>query len=355
MVLTMNTKQRESGIELLRILALFFVIMIHYCDKAIPLIDNNTNLNVMLLSRSISSCAVDVFILISGFFMVKSNKRVFGKPITILAQVVYRNVLIYALLLLLGLKAFELNYFAFRLVPASYYPILFVVLYIISPYINTVLTNLSRIALRNFVIIVFVLFSVWPTIVDVSQELFDYQWFGLSSIGAWGNQQGFNIVNFVLLYCVGAWLRLNEVSIPVLKKNVFWIFVFIGLIFIWSLVCSHMSKQGMRSSWVYHNPLVIIYSVLIFLLFKRLHFTNKFINYLAKSVLLCFLIHSGVIANMDIGISRVCNGNVFFMLSHYLAFSIVMMVVSVIAYELYSIITHRLWDQLNKKEIPYRL
>jgi hypothetical protein len=239
-------------------------------------------------------------------------------------------------------------------VPASYYPILFVVLYIISPYINIVLTSLSRIALRNFIVIVFILFSVWPTIVDVSQELFDYQWFGLSSIGAWGNQQGFNIVNFVLLYCVGAWLRLNEVSIPALKKNTIWIIVVIGLIFIWSLVCSHLSKQGMRSSWVYHNPLVIIYSILLFILFKRLHFTNRFINYLAKSVLLCFLIHSGVIANMDIGISRVCNGNIFLMLSHYLTFSIVMMVVSIIAYEVFNFITHRLWEQLNKKEIPYR-
>ena len=175
------TSKRESGIELLRIIALLFVIMIHYCDKALPLINSGINLNVMLLSRSISSCAVDVFILISGYFMVKSNKRVYGKPINILAQVVYRNVLIYALLILLGMKAFELKYFAFRLVPASYYPILFVVLYIISPYINTVLTSLSRTALRNFIIIVFILFSVWPTIVDVSQELFDYQWFGLST------------------------------------------------------------------------------------------------------------------------------------------------------------------------------
>lgn len=347
--------QRESGIELLRIIALLFVIMIHYCDKAFPLINNNINMNVMLLLRSISSCAVDVFIMISGYFMVKSNKRVFGKPINILAQVMYRNLFIYALLILLGLKAFEFKYFAFRLMPASYYPILFVVLYIISPYINTVLTSLSRRALQKFIIIVFLLFSVWPTIVDVSQELFDYQWFGLSPIGAWGNQQGFNIVNFVLIYCIGAWLSLNEISVPTVNKNIIWIIVVIVVIFIWSLVCSHMYRQGMRSSWVYHNPLVIIYSILLFLLFKRFHFTNRYINYSAKSVLLCFLIHSGIIANMDIGISRVCDGNIFLMLTHYFGFSIVMMIVSVIAYELFNFITHRLWDQLNKKEIPYGL
>lgn len=310
-------------------------------------------MNVMLLSRSISSCAVDIFILISGYFMVKSNKRIVGKPINILSQVIYRNLLIYGLLILLGLKIFELKYFAFRLIPASYYPVLFVVLYLISPYINKLLTSLSSKALRTFIIIVFSLFSVWPTLVDLSQELFNYQWFGLSPIGAWGNQQGFNIVNFVLLYCVGAWLHLDEKSIPTHKKNIIWIIVVIILIFAWSVVCTQLSKQGMRSSWVYHNPLVIIYSILLFLLFKSFHFSHKFINYLAKSVLLCFLIHSGVIANIDIGISRVCNGNPLLMLLHYFAFSVVMIVVSCIAYELYSIMTKKLFSKYNNEEILY--
>ena len=189
--------------------------------------------------------------------------------------------------------------------------------------------------------------------VDFSQELFDYQWFGLSTIGAWGNQQGFNIVNFVLLYCVGAWLRLDEISISTYKKNLIWIIVVIILIFTWSVVCTHLSKQGMRSSWIYHNPLVIIYSILLFLFFKSFRFASRFINYLAKSVLLCFLIHSGIIANIDIGISKVCNGSVFLMLSHYLAFSVVMMVVSCIAYALYNIITKKLFSKLNNKEVPY--
>ena len=345
--------QRVSGIELLRIFALLAVIMIHYCDKALPLINNSLNLSVMLLSRSISSCAVDVFILISGYFMVKSNTRLVGKPVNILTQVIYRNLLIYGLLIVLGLKAFELKYFAFRLVPASYYPVLFVVLYLISPYINRILTSLSSKDLRTFIIVVFLLFSVWPTLVDFSQELFDYQWFGLSTIGAWGNQQGFNIVNFVLLYCVGAWLRLDEISISTYKKNLIWIIVVIILIFTWSVVCTHLSKQGMRSSWIYHNPLVIIYSILLFLFFKSFRFASRFINYLAKSVLLCFLIHSGIIANIDIGISKVCNGSVFLMLSHYLAFSVVMMVVSCIAYALYNIITKKLFSKLNNKEVPY--
>lgn len=349
----MKATQRESGVELLRIIALLFVIMIHYCDKALPLINNGINMNVMLLSRSISSCAVDIFILISGYFMVKSNKRIVGKPINILSQVIYRNLLIYGLLIVLGLKVFDLKYFAFRIVPASYFPVFFVVLYLISPYINRLLTNLSSKALRTFIFLIFILFSVWPTLVDLSQELFDYQWFGLSTIGAWGNQQGFNIVNFVLLYCVGAWLRLDEVSFSTRNKNIIWIVVVIILIFAWTIVCTHLSKQGMRSSWVYHNPLVIIYSILLFLLFKSVHFANTFINYLAKSVFLCFLIHSGIIANIDIGISRVCNGSPLIMLLHYFAFTVVLIVVSCIAYELFSIITNKPFSKLNKIEIEY--
>ena len=46
--------------------------------------------------------------------------------------------------------------------------------------------------------------------VDFSQEIIDREWFGLNSIAAWGDQQGFNIVNFSLLYCVGAFIRNND-------------------------------------------------------------------------------------------------------------------------------------------------
>ena len=68
---------------------------------------------------------------------------------------------------------------------------------------------------------------------------------------------------------------------------------------------------------------------------------------------MCFLIHSGVIANINIGVSRFCNGSVILMLSHYLVFTIAMLIVSFIAYELYRIITRRLFSKLNIQEIPY--
>lgn len=197
---------RNSSIELLRILALFMVIMIHYADQLLKLIDNDLNYHTLLFLRSLSSPAVDLFLLISGYFMVTNNTRYVGKPLSLLLQVVYRNLFIFTLLMLFGYLTFNFKSLLFYLVPMSYYPLLFVVVYLISPYINMMLLQLKKIsdkALRTFCLILFLLFSVYPTMTDFAQELFHYEWFGLNTIGAWGDQQGFNIVNFMLLYIIG--------------------------------------------------------------------------------------------------------------------------------------------------------
>lgn len=70
--------------------------------------------------------------------------------------------------------------------------------------------------------VVFLLFSVYAIGVDLLNEIVGQEIVGLSSIGAWGSQSGFTIVNFSLLYCLGAYLRLHGFPNLLVKEENYW-------------------------------------------------------------------------------------------------------------------------------------
>ena len=73
------TKDRNSNIELLRIVATVGVIILHYNNiesgKAFLYTENiGINYQLLLMLELLSICAVNIFIIISGFFLCESNK-----------------------------------------------------------------------------------------------------------------------------------------------------------------------------------------------------------------------------------------------------------------------------------------
>ena len=82
-------KKRESGIELLRILAMCGVVLLHINEKALPdCTVGSGNYYILETIESINICAVDLFIMISGYFLCVSQKRVLLKPLALFIQVV---------------------------------------------------------------------------------------------------------------------------------------------------------------------------------------------------------------------------------------------------------------------------
>ena len=79
--------QRRPGIELLRIIAIFGVIMIHYYEAVKVFATDPLSAHSLIILRSLSASAVDVFIVISGYFLVSSNTRKLGKALTLFVQV----------------------------------------------------------------------------------------------------------------------------------------------------------------------------------------------------------------------------------------------------------------------------
>lgn len=340
-------KERESGIELLRILTMLGVVMLHYNDgRAFKWVAEGSHSQyILFFLESLSICAVDLFILISGYFLSSTQKRSLLKPFQLLFQLVFWREAIYLVLVLLQKDQFSMKSFLSKVVPDSYFIILYCALYIISPYINILLHYLSSQSKRYFIITILILFSVWTTAVDLAEEILGYEWMGLSTVTAWGSKQGFSIVNFSLLYCIGGYLRNPGLSFSKKKGLIALWLITVLLIFLWAIATQRLTRLELRSAWVYHNPLVILSAVLLFHIFKNMHFSNKIINNLAAASFTCFLIHGKMLSY--IGIQNAVESSTPMMLLHIAVSIPIIYFISWLAYTIYYFATNWFFHYLH--------
>ncbi|MEE0956025.1 MAG: acyltransferase family protein [Eubacterium sp.] len=232
-----SSKFRQSNIELLRILATLGVIILHYNNPSIGggIAYTQGASRIMLFAfEALNICAVNLFVLISGYFLSRSQERDLLKPVKLVVPVIIYSVVYYLYRVLVEGKEFSLRHFIRICIPTNWYVILYVALFLISPYINVVLDYLKKNhALRRFILIVVCTFSVYPMLVDILQEISGTELMGLSTIGMYGSQYGFKIVNFVVLYILGAALNGYKVE----KKTstlVLLLFIDEVVIFLWA-------------------------------------------------------------------------------------------------------------------------
>lgn len=207
--MTTRTKIRESNLELLRLLSMFLIVWFHSAFHGTHLgieggvwsisnaqgTPNQLFIEYQLLG---GGTGVNCFILITGYYMVKSRITL-RKLLKLWVQ-----VLSYSLGLYLGLVG--LAYFAgynfspsfSKLLRAStpivHYVYWFISVYflliLISPYLNRLLLSLNKSEARRFVILLTALVACIPNI---------FPQFAMGGELAW----------FVLLYSISAYIRLH--------------------------------------------------------------------------------------------------------------------------------------------------
>ena len=99
-------KKRMVSIELLRVISMLMVVMLHYLGKGylIPALDGAMNATgyVAWFLESMSAVAVNVYMLISGYFLVESSFKL-GRLLNLLCQVIFYSVLVPIVLICLGI------------------------------------------------------------------------------------------------------------------------------------------------------------------------------------------------------------------------------------------------------------
>lgn len=335
----MQSSKRNSSIELLRIIAMCGVVILHYNNEFVGgalnyVKKSSVNQLYLYISENIFICAVDLFIMISAFFLVNTKTRRLIRIFELIVQVILFNLAYYLVFVFVGSEEFNIRTLIKWSLPVNYFVILYSVLYIISPYINILIENMTKLQFKKCLIILIFLFSIWSFGVDVLMNWGDVN--GMSTVSRWGSGQGYTIVNFVLVYFVGAYIRINNLNIG--SKRVI-IYICIG---VFILLCISAVNEV---AWNYNNPIIIIIAGLVLCLFKNFEFSNRIIDDLARGTFTCFLFHGHFMSRL--GIEKVVNQNVFILVGHQIGCAVGLYLLSYIVYKVYDFLSAWFFRLIN--------
>lgn len=194
-------EKRNSSLDLLKIIGMFLIIAHHYYVHG-----GFGTVSVDISARDASfwnkSLCTDhgvviFFALITGFYMIGSRndgKKRLKKILQLVVEIYFYAIVIFAILAYKGLAAFFFQYAAGRfpdLVGKLVYHSIFAVLSFV-PYINPLLNQLSQKEYRRLLLILFLCWSVVPTLTQL-----DKSW------------EFSNVDFFFVMYAFGGYYRLH--------------------------------------------------------------------------------------------------------------------------------------------------
>lgn len=194
---------RQSNFELLRIICMLLIIGHHLAvhgDYAAPQ-NIAANEYVVRYFTTGGKLGVNIFVLISGYFMINSKFRI-RKLIRMFAQILFYSLLIFTFLLALK-KAEYTNWLLLStLLPLStslwWFVTTYVIMYCLSPFLNILIKNCSQ--KLHLILVVFLV-----AIQCVVQLALNTSY--ISNVG-W----------FVTLYLIAAYIRLYRTNCSILTK-----------------------------------------------------------------------------------------------------------------------------------------
>lgn len=266
----------------------------------------STNWFFLYLMESLACIGVNGFILITGYFSYDKTKVSLRKPIGLLLYVIAYNVFFFLINIIFLGGSFSMSGLISCLIPHNWYITLYIVLVMVSPYLNIVIRQLSK---NNIVVLLGVLiglFSVWPTLLDLVTDVAGINFAGANTIALNGSSAGYSIVNFVLLYLIGAAIH---------KWNLFQKNKYIDLaIYIGSSALIFLGSTITTTVWNYSCILVIVSAVCLFNFFRKIHINSNIINLISKTTLGIYLISTQQIIFVNFwklfNLPKYCQGSI---------------------------------------------
>lgn len=340
---------RESGIELLRILAAAGVVFSHFCNAGdifdLPM--GGGNYLLLTLIRSFTIASVDIFVMITGYFMCTSNKRTLGKPLFLLLQIIAYSIVLYLVFVLFRYQPWSVKSLIGKFIPVNWFITLYLVLYFLSPYLNIIIGRLNIKEFRTLLVVMLLFFSIWPMVMGVTSS-FGFSFEGLSTVGRGGNNAGYTFINFVSLYLVGAYIRLNKMDEKVTAKRTLFISAMCGIL-LWGLRMLPIDSEPWHIAGWYDNILVILLAASLLVLFKKMKFKNTIINTISKAAFTVYIIHSSFIPLFDT--YSIIREPLYIAIPLILLFIVMIYVIALILWKIFSLCTRKLQAKFDSVEL----
>lgn len=276
-------KVRDSNMELLRLLAMFLVLVVHANFRALPRPDslqiatNTTSALLQFMTEGFAIVAVDVFVLLSGWYGIKMK---FSRLAEMGFQILFFGLLGIGICAVYDPANLESKVLGrLFLADGGYWFVKsYVVLFVFAPVINAFISSADRKTFRN-VLIAFFAFE------------FAYDW--LSEGTSW-LRGGYSFPSFMGLYMLARYVRLYKPAFSRFSKWADLGIYLCAVVFLTFAVC-YLRYKGVKAGALYYYdcPVVMAGALYLLLFFSKLPvFKNKVINWLAISCLAVYLTQS---------------------------------------------------------------
>lgn len=192
----MSGKRRNSSIELMRLVAIFSIVIGHYCIYGGKLATPCSRIasDVIAAGESWGYWGVDLFILITGYFLSSNNdtKKLVLYLVRFYVQVWTTSVICLLLYFLYYRPELDVGLVIESIFPIGYgiwwFATYYFTLVLFSPFLNVMLSHLSK---KQHTVLIFLMLSLWSFSIVLPKSKFGYSY----------------IESFVMLYVIGAYIR----------------------------------------------------------------------------------------------------------------------------------------------------
>ncbi len=261
----MNSTKRNPAADIIRCLALFFVVSVHFMLKNGFYAQPNVGIRmyIMTIMRALFIICVPLFITLSGYLLRKKQlcKSYFLRIFKILL-----TYTIVAFICLLFAKFFmhenlSINdaigrFLNYRAAPYGWYIEMYIGLFILIPFLNILYNNLANKKQKSLLIIAFIVLTALPSVINITFKIVPSWWTGVYPItyyfiGCFLGEYGINLK--------------KRFSFPLIILTVF----VSGSLAFW---LSHKEKFKSGQWCEYNSFFSVILVILIFAFFTNINY-----------------------------------------------------------------------------------
>lgn len=275
--MSISNNGRQRNIELLRILCMLFILFWHI-NLNVILRNGETSQGlkyVALFANSIAVVAVNVFILISGYFSIKIKlKSVFGLLIQTEFWAVVALLFYFVFVVVINGDAFQKKSLL-GLTPFHPSGLWFIPCYLQLLLLSPILNWWCKSKKAHKIALMFLLGGGIILYVSIGYK-------------------GYDLYNFILLYLTGRWIALYPKRFDQVRPRRYFVLWVLSVLLIYTLSICWISighEVSDKKIFEYSAPWVYFSSVLLFLLFRSKSINWKWISLISPSVLSVYLFH----------------------------------------------------------------
>ena len=311
-ILQTSLSKRNSGIEVLKILAIVLIVTSHvvqtvgtkgnayisFSDYWVELTAATRKVPVLLLAmlRYSGELGNTIFFVCSAWFLLEKDRVDKKKILTILLDIWLVSVTILLTVLLLRHGQLDIRLILFSLFPTlfenNWYLTLYLIFYALHPALNLVVRRFERKSLFRLVFFGVLLYFVICFVNRLNNSLFDKgATFFVSRLIVWA------IIYLLLGYLktyAGGFLDSRRSGLVMLVVG----FVgYYGLVPLTNLLGLQFAafKKSLMLWYVPYNPFLLLLVLGLFVLFKGRVFHSRVINYVSGLSLYIYIIHENIL------------------------------------------------------------